>query len=171
MHHTIILHRENISPMYLLDIPPTSNPGYTKKDDAKIKLISQRNEENEHKTSKIVQTKERQKSSSMDGEHNTDDTRLEHMILGTARCNEESMDSDSTILYDISETKLTNEGDAIETDNLPAHLLGTANVHKSTIKSVKQPTTKISKSNKSENQQVYKPKKTKNKNHNNYKKA
>ena len=152
---------------HLSDVPtrhtPSINSGHTKEDDAKIKLITQRNEENEHKTSKIVQIKERQKSSSMDDEHNTDDTRLEYMILDTARCKEDSTDSDSTIIYDISETKLTNEGDAIETDNLPAHILGTANVHKSTIKSVKQPTTKISKSNKSENQQVYKPKKQKTK--------
>ena len=172
--------RKHLSDVHIRHSPNT-NSGYTKKDDAKTKLISQRNEENEHKTSKIVltkkltlQTKERQKSSSMEGEHNSEDTKWEHTILDSAMCNEESMDSDSTILYDIPETKLINKGDAIETDNLPelSLLLGTANVHKSTTKSVKHPTTKISKTNKSENQQVYKPKKQKkNKNHNDYKKG
>ena len=142
---------------------PNINLGYTKKDEAKVKLVSQCIEENVHKSAKIVQTKERQTSSRVDGEHNTDDTRLEHMILGTAMYNEESTDSDSTILYDISETKLTTEGEVIETYNLPARSVDTADVHKSTLKSVKQPTTKISKSNEIENQQAYKPKKHKTK--------
>ena len=148
---------------HLSDATIRHSPNITEKDEAKVKLVSQSIEENVHKSAKIVQIKEIQTSSKVDGEHHTDDTGPEHMILGTAMYKEESTDSDSTILYDISEIKLTTEGEVIETYNLPARSVDTADVHKSTLKSVKQPTTKISKSNESENQQAYKPKKHKTK--------
>ena len=46
--------------------------------------------------------------------------------------NEEDMDSDSTILYDIPETEFVNKGDSIETNNLsePTLLLEAAKTRK-----------------------------------------
>ena len=161
--------RKHLTDVYIRQ-PPNTYPGYIKKDDATTKPIPQRNDENEYKMSNIVltkkltvQSKELQQSSSMEGKHTSKDTKREHTTLDLAMCNEESMDSDDTILYDIPETKLINEGEVFETDNLSEPPLDAANIHKGTTKPVKRPIRKISKTNKSENQPAYKSKKQKTK--------
>ena len=161
----------------------------TKKVDAKLKLSLQYKKENANKTNDDIcgnsgkvlinksspQNEERQKKLNMENDHNIEDNNPVHTNLEiekSNKSNEEDMDSDSTILYDIPETGFGNKRDSIETNNSsePTLILesktsiakhAAAKTQKITKKSGRHLTVKTSRTNKDEKQKVRKLKKQK----------